>query len=119
MALDPNLSALLTKSVSWQSKTGTDKYGQDTWAAAVSLKCYPSYGSKQVQRRDGTVYESSMSLYFDGNDANVQTFQLGDKFTSPGMAGGQTQEAVEITPEFSPGPSLNEGMTQWMVEVML
>ena len=119
MALDSNLAALLTVDVSWQAKTGNDGYGQDTWDAAVTLKCYPAYGATQVQKTDGSVYTSDQSLYFDANDANVQTFQLGDKFTSPGIAGGMTMEAVAIEANYSPGPSLNAPMVAWIVEVRL
>ena len=119
MALDSNLAALLTVDVSWQGKTGNDGYGQDAWAAAVTLKCYPAFGAMEVQKKDGSVYTSDQALYFDANDANVQTFQMGDKFTSVGIAGGQTMEAVSIEPNYSPGPSLNAAMTPWIVEVRL
>lgn len=119
MALDPNLAALLTVSVDWQAKTGLDKNGQDTWGAAVTLKCYPSFGARQIQNRDGTIYTSAVTLLFDASNAHVQTFKLGDKFTAPGIAGGQAQEAREIETSYSPGPSLNEAMSQWLVEVVL
>ena len=119
MALDANLAALLTVDVSWAGKSGNDGYGQDAWAAPVTLKCYPAFGSMQVARKDGSVYTSDQSLYFDANDANVKTFQLGDKFTSVGIAGGETLEAVSIEPNYSPGPSLNAPMVAWIVEVRL
>lgn len=119
MALDPNLAALLAVPVQWSKKTGLDANGQDVWADPVTLQCYPAYGSKTVQKRDGTVYESTQILYFDANDPNVEEFELGDRFTSVGVAGGITLEAVEIAPEYSPGPSLNEPMQAWLVEVTL
>ena len=119
MALDSNLAALLTVDVQWAGKSGNDGYGQDTWAAPVTLKCYPAFGSMQVSRKDGSVYTSDQSLYFDANDANVATFQLGDRFTSVGIAGGETLEAVSIEPNYSPGPSLNAPMVAWIVEVRL
>lgn len=119
MALDPNLAALLTVSVSWSQKTGVDANGQDVWSAPVTLKCYPALGSKMIERRDGTVYTSEQALYFDANDPHVQTFKLGDRFTSVGIAGGQTLEAEQIETTYSPGPSLNQGMAQWLVEVLL
>lgn len=119
MPLDENLAALLVVPVSWQHKTGLDANGQDEWAPAVTLNCYPAYGSKTVQKRDGTVYESTQVLYFDANDPHVQEFELGDRFTSVGVAGGVTLEAVDIAPEYSPGPSLNEPMQPWLVEVTL
>lgn len=119
MSLDSNLSALLTVAVQWSQKQGVDKHGQDVWASPVTLKCYPAYGSSQVQKKDGSLYTSDQSLYFDANDTHVQTFQLGDKFTSPGIAGGVTMEAVAIEANYSPGPSLNAAMTPWIVEVRL
>lgn len=119
MPLDENLAALLVVPVSWQHKTGLDGNGQDEWAEPVTLKCYPAYGSKTVQKRDGTVYESTQVLYFDANDPNVAQFELGDRFTSVGVAGGITLEAVAIAPEYSPGPSLNAPMQPWLVEVTL
>lgn len=119
MALDPNISALLTVDVDWQAKSGLGDRGQDTHAAAVTLQCYPAYGGEQIQSREGVVYTSVATLYFDGNNAHVQTFQLGDLFTSPGIAGGQTLEAKRIEPTYSPGPALNETMGQWLVEVTL
>lgn len=119
MALDPNLAALLTVDVDWQKKQGLDKNGQDTWASAVTLKCYPAFGSQQIQKPDGVVYTSTVALYFDANDTHVKTFQLGDRFTAPGIAGGQTLEAQRIEPNYSPGPSLGEPMAAWLVEVSL
>jgi len=119
MGLDPNLSALLTMDCQWRAKSGTDKHGQDSWAAPVTLKCYPAYGASQVTKADGTEYVSGEALYFDGSDTHVATFQLGDKFTSVGIAGGQTMEAVAIEGNYSPGPSLNAAMTPWIVEVRL
>lgn len=119
MALDANLAALLTTSVQWSQRTGVDGDSQDLWAAPVTLKCYPAYGSMQVQRKDGSLYTSDQSLYFDANDTHVATFQIGDKFTSPGIAGGVTMEAVAIEANYSPGPSLGAGMTAWIVEVRL
>jgi len=119
MALDSNLAALLTVDVAWAGKTGVDKRGQDTWAAPITLKCYPAYGAMQVQKRDGSEYTSDQSLYFDANDTHVQTFQMGDKFTSPGIGGGVTMEAVSIEANYSPGPSLNAAMVPWIVEVRL
>lgn len=117
--LDPNIASLLTETVQWQAKTGLDKFGQDTWASAVTLKCYPAYGSTMIQKRGGTIYTSKQALIFDANDPNVQKFQLGDRFTSVGIAGGQTNEAQEIAPAYSPGPSLNEANSAWLVEVYL
>lgn len=119
MSLDPNLAALMTLDCSWESKTGVDLHGQDTWADPVTLKCYPAFGALQIQRPNGTVYNSDQALYFDASDANVQTFKLGDRFTSVGIAGGQTLEAVAIEPNYSPGPSLGAPMAAWIVEVRL
>ncbi|HKS90705.1 MAG TPA: hypothetical protein VJQ83_02160 [Tepidiformaceae bacterium] len=123
MALDPNLAALLTLDCIWQGKksgaSGLDKYGQDQWNDPVTLKCYAAYGSSMIQKKDGTVYASKQALIFDANDSNVQQFQLGDRFTSVGIAGGQTLEAQEIAPEYSPGPSLNQANSAWLVEVYL
>ena len=119
MALDQNLAALLTETCEWAQKTGVDKHGQDVWAAPIALKCYPAFGAMQIQRPDGVVYTSDQGLYFDASDANVQQFKLGDKFTSVGIAGGQTMEAVAIEPNYSPGPSLGAAMTAWIVEVRL
>lgn len=118
-ALDTNLGALLTVSVNYSKKTGTDANGQDTWAAPVALKCYPAFGSMEVQRKDGSIYTSDQSLYFDASNATVQGFQLGDRFQSVGIAGGETLEAVAIEPNYSPGPSLGAAMTAWIVEVRL
>jgi len=119
VALDANLAALLTVDVSYAGKTGVDKHGQDTWDAPITLKCYPAYGASQVQKKDGSLYTSNQSLYFDANDTHVASFQLGDRFTSPGIAGGVTMEAVAIEANYSPGPSLNAAMTPWIVEVRL
>jgi hypothetical protein len=119
VALDSNLAALLTVDVVWQSKSGTGGYGEDTWGAPVTLKCYPTYGVAQVPKADGTVYVSEQALYFDASDSRVATFKLGDRFTAPGIGGGQAMEAVAITPEYSPGPSLGAAMTPWIVEVRL
>lgn len=124
MALDPNIAALLTVQVSYSRKTGLDKNGQDVWAAPVTLNCYPASGTsggggRQIQRKDGTVYVSTLSLYFDAGDETVQGFQLGDKFTAPGIGGGQTLEAAAISPTFSPGPDLGDPMSEWLVEVSL
>lgn len=117
--LDANLAALFTENCQWQARSGVDVHGQDTWAAAVTLKCYPAFGQLQIQRKDGTVYSSDMALYFDATDTHVQSFQLGDRFSAPGIAGGQAMEAVAIEPSYSPGPSLGAAMSAWIVEVRL
>lgn len=125
MALDVNISALLTEDCTYYPKSGVDKHGQETWGAGVTLKCFPAAGStggagaRQITKPDGTIYISTMSLSFDANNTTVQGFQLGDKFTSPGIAGGQTLEAREISTSYSPGPSLGEAMAAWLVEVSL
>jgi hypothetical protein len=117
--LDPNLADLLTETATWYAKTGVDKHGQDMWADGVDIKCYPAFGAQMIERRDGTIYTSSLTLYFDANDANVQKFQLGDKFKAPGIAGGQTVEADRIEPNYSPGPALGAPMVAWLVQVNL
>lgn len=119
MALDLNVAALLVVDVLWQPKTGLGDRGQDTWGDAITLQCYPAFGAMQVQKNDGTVYTSTVALYFDANDSRVQQFELGDRFTSPGIAGGQTLEAQRIEPTYSPGPDLGDAMTPWLVEVSL
>lgn len=117
--LDPNIAALLTETVTYQAKSGRDQYGQDTWAAPVQLKAYPTFGARQIEKPDGTIYTSTQTLFFDGSNATVQGFQLGDLFTAVGVAGGHTLEAVQIAGTFSPGPSLGEPMYEWLVEVSL
>lgn len=119
MPLDSNIAALLTVNVTYTAKTGVDKNNKDTYAAPVVLKCYPAYGARMVQKRDGTIYESAQTLYFDANDTHVQGFQLGDKFQSVGIAGGQTLEAQEIASVTSPGPSIGAPNAAWLVEVYL
>lgn len=119
MPLDANLAALLTVDVLYQAKTGVDKFGQDTWADAVTLKCYPAFGAQQIQKPDGTVYDSRMGLYFDASNPTVAAFKLGDRFIAPGIAGGQAQEAQRIEPNYSPGPRLGDPMKAWIVEVSL
>lgn len=117
--LDENLAALLTETVSYQAKSGLDENGQDSWDDPVTLKCYPVLGAREIQRRDGTVYVSRQTLMFDANDETVQCFKLGDRFTSIGIAGGQTKEAVGIDSSYSPGPDIGAPMEQWLVEVSL
>ena len=119
MALDANLSVLLTTDVQWYGRSGVDKHGQETWNAPVTLKCYPTFGAVQVLRKDGSLYLSNQALYFDANDTHVQQFQLGDKFQAVGIGGGMQLEAVSIDASYSPGPSLNAPMTPWIVEVIL
>jgi hypothetical protein len=119
VALDSNIAALLTTSVTWTPKTGVDKNNRDTYGTPVVLKCYPAYGARMLQKRDGTVYASAQTLYFDASDSHVQSFQLGDKFTSVGIAGGQTLEAQEIASVTSPGPSIGAPVAAWLVEVYL
>lgn len=119
MPLDQNLAALLTTDVVWTAKTGVDEFGQDTWASPVTLKCYPAFGARQLQKPDGSIYVSAQALYFDADDANVQSFQLGDKFTAPGIAGGMSMEAQQIEPNYSPGPHFGDPLDAWLVEVSL
>src|SRR5690348_8456843 len=112
MALDPDLKALLTEDVLYEEKiAGLGKNGQESYAAAVTLKCYPMSGARQVQQPDGTLYTSTQVLYFDADDETVQGFKLGDRFTSIGIAGGQTLKAAMIEVTYSPGPLLGEAMT--------
>lgn len=119
MTLDPNLAALLVTAVQYEKKNGHDHNGQETWDGPATLHCYVEIGVKQIETADGSVYVSQQTLIFDGNDATVQTFTLGDRFTAPGIAGGQAQEARAINPAMAPGPSLNQAMSTWLVEVVL
>lgn len=119
MALDSNIAALLTVDVAYEAKSGVDEYGQEQFADPVTLKCYPTLGSRQITRRDGTVYVSQMTLTFDAADATVAAFQLGDRFTAPGIAGGQQLEAQSIEGTYSPGPSIGQPQEPWLVEVIL
>lgn len=118
--LDPALKELLTVPVSYEKATSArTKYGQEQWADPVTLLCYVEFGLRQIEGPNGTIYTSRQTLIFDGSDAPVQGFALGDRFTAPGIGGGQALEAVEINSANSPGPSFRAPMSTWLVEVVL
>lgn len=113
MPLDENLKLLLASTISWQACTGQDVYGDESYAAAVELPCHIEESVDAVRTPDTTELVPRHCVYFDANDAHAQTFTLRDRFTAPGIAGGQPTQPVKINPVYGPGGDA------WIVEVTL
>lgn len=115
MALDPQIRQLMTETVSWERHTGDDKHGDASYAAPVELACHvepaAQSGDEALRRPDGTTVVPSVSMVFDAADANVLLFTHRDRFTVPGIAGGQALEPARVQPIYGGDGSA------WLVEV--
>src|SRR5882672_3878591 len=98
-------------SCSWEKWNVIDGYGQQSYAAPVVIDCWmePAGLSGGVESNraslagdsDATDVEPQLELYFDGDDANVRSFTLDDRFTPGGIAAtGQKLKPKRIGPMY-------------------
>lgn len=113
MGLDSNLAALMRNTVSWEAYAGRDEFGGESYAAPVPLACHVEENVVAQRTPDGETLLSRQCVYLDGTDGQVQGFTLKDRFTVPGVAGGQPSQPVAISPVYGPDGSA------WLVAVTL
>jgi len=78
-------------SVEWEAASGRDVYNDESYAAPVTVECWiepmglsggiEAFRASISGTTDLTTDEPTLELYFDGSDANVQTFTMSDRFT--------------------------------------
>ncbi len=117
----PEARALMTVPVKWEKAIGTDGHGQPTFAPAQTLYCWLEHhatgGLESVRKPDGTSVDPEYDLFFAGDDANVRSFTMQDRFTLPVVAGATlTSEPLFVSTLF--GPNF-DNRYPWLVTVML
>lgn len=112
MPLDPNVRALMHSTCLWEKYASDDLYGDEAYAAAVSLVCHIEQGIDTLRTGSSDTVVPRLHLYFDAYDENVQSFGLRDRFTAPGIAGGDKKQPQRISPVYGDGAA-------WLVEVIL
>lgn len=94
LALDQSILALMNDTVSWEHYTGQDGHGDPVFDPAVTVKCWieeRGFAGGILARRTAhaDTFEPYYDIYFDATDANVQTFDLRDRFTVTSQPSGQ------------------------------
>ena len=114
----------------WESAndtTGRDVFGQPSYAAPLEINCWmePEGIGVNAGMTDsrapisGTILEQTrrpeLSLYFDGDDANVRSFKMTDRFTPPTTAGAGIAMMPTVI-ETLHGPNF-DNLNPWVVRV--
>lgn len=84
--LDSNIAGLMNQTVTWESASSQNLYGDTAYAAPKVITCFIeekgySGGAKSMRRSDDSVTDAYVALYFDANNADVATFSVNDRFT--------------------------------------
>lgn len=109
--LDPNVKALMQQLCSWEKYSSDNAYGEEAWEAPVQLACHIEQGI-DAMRGGSEQIVPRLHLYFDAYDEDVQSFTMRDRFTAPGIAGGDKKLPERISPVYGDGAA-------WLVEVIL
>lgn len=112
MPLPREIRRLMTQIVQWESVASRDGHGDETYAAAVGLACHVEMNVDADRLPDENRAVPRQDLYFDGGDERVQSFTLSDRFTVPGVGGGQRLQAKSIDTVYGPPPG-----DSWLVKV--
>lgn len=112
MTLDPNLRALMHSVCVWEKYSSDDVYGDESYETGVELACHVEQGIDRQSAGSADAYVPRLHLYFDAFDENVQAFSLRDRFTAPGIAGGDKKQPERIVPVYGEREA-------WLVEVIL
>lgn len=110
--LDPNVRALMQSLCTWEKYTSDNLHGDESYAQAVELRCHIEQGVDAVRSGSGDTVVPRLHLYFDASDENVQAFGLRDRFTAPGIAGGDRKQPTSVSPVYGERGA-------WLVEVIL
>lgn len=120
----PEIRALMTVSVGWESFIDFDGHGDPSYRPLIQLKCWfeeysVSQGGMVANRRpDVTVVEPEYHMYFAGDDSRVRTFTLYDRFTTYAVGDSVLQVLQPIRINTMYGPPF-DNRNPWMVEVAL
>ncbi len=86
-SLPAEIKELMTVPVTWEKALGQDGYGQQSYAPALTLKCwaeeygFSSGGMIGARKGAATDVDPKYSLYFPGDDSNARAFSMYDRFT--------------------------------------
>ena len=115
----PEILALMTTTVGWESFLGFDGHAEPRYAPLIDLRCWqephpPGEGGLDVYRRaDNTVVEPRWDFYFSGDDPNAKKIRLYDRF-SPKFSDGKSLQAVRVS--VLSGPNF-DNRNVWLIQV--
>lgn len=122
VSLPDEIKELMTNQILWESFQGFDGYGQPEYAAGVELTCWiepqgvgVNTGQTAERKPQETVTDPDFSLYFDGDDPNVRSIRLWDRFT-PGGVGSEARTIQATAVETLYGPPF-DNLNPWLVVV--
>lgn len=67
MSLVNDFEEFLVDSCQIKKKSTTNKYGEITFAAAVSYDCFSNQEIKEIKLNNGETYISNLQIYINGN----------------------------------------------------
>ncbi len=118
---------LSNTTVLWEQAGAVDVFGQPSYAAPVEIDCWmepeglgTSAGVLDSRAGvSGTILEQTrrpeVSLFFDGDDANVRSFKLTDRFT-PATTAAAGVAMMPTTIQTMYGPPF-DNVNPWLVHV--
>lgn len=90
MVVDPELSALMLQSVTWQPRATLDGYAQPSFGAATTITpCRIEYENRMVRGQNGEEQSSSVTVYTDA----IYGVQVPDVITLPN---GESSPVVSV-----------------------
>jgi hypothetical protein len=111
----------------WEQAGALDVFGQPSYATPLEIDCWmePEGAGSNAGMQDSranisrTILEQTrrpeLSLYFDGDDANVRSFKLTDRFTPPTTAGAGIAMMPTVI-ETMYGPNF-DNLNPWTIRV--
>lgn len=126
LSLPRDVFELMTVEVIWEAFQGFDGHVEPSYAAPVSLICWQEAhgvsggagGMEVFRHADGTVVEPRWDLYFDGDNSDVRSFQLYDRFTPSGVTSDSEQRLQAVMVNTLYGPNF-DNTNPWLVLVTL
>lgn len=124
LSLPRDIWELMTTTVVWEAFLGFDGHAEPSYASPIYVTCWQEShgltgGGLEVYRRaDGTVVEPQWDLLFDGDDANVQNFQLYDRFLPGGIGTDPAQKLQAVRLATFLGPNF-DNTNPWIVLITL
>lgn len=124
LSLPRDIWELMTTSVQWEKFQGFDGHAEPSYAAPVALTCWiephttATAGMEAYRKADGTVTEPVYDLYFDGDNANVKSIVLYDRFLISAVAVGVEQKLQAVRVEQLLGPNF-DNTNPWLIIVTL
>lgn len=121
----PEIKAMMTVPVVWESWDGFDGHAEPSYAPAITLYCFqeahggPGRSGGLMAERDAsiTTVEPRWDLFFDPDQPNVRSIKLYDRFT-PGGVGAEAQSLQAVRVNTFYGPPF-DNRYPWLVVVSL